>query len=895
MQPYKINHFIPISIIFALLISFLFSCVYIYNFQRSHRNARRSICSINDRIHKIIIPLFVLILVMGVSCNLTKNVPKGEQLLVKNKVEITNKHFSEKESGFHESDIEQILKPQTNAKFIGMPIKLMIYNLANEKKTNKKFLQNKNNCEEKKNKKLQKISKKLRIFDKKNQNLSSDLRKYKRYAKKISRLQNKSDDINRDDCNKKHWTRRLGEAPVIFKINDRYRNKNKIKIFLKEKGFYDSDIQILTRDRKFNNKKVKAFYKISLKKVHKISDIRYEINDENVKNLILNDTMHSLLIKGNRLDIKVLENERSRIMNYLRTKGYYNFTKDFISYSADTISKKMHDKLFVFLKKDSSEISTKAFKRYIIKNVFIYPYFEAQNALTNKDSYYSTFDTLIYYDKKDVKYYFLYNKMPRINPKAIVRGIYIKPDKLFNLKDVNATYRYLASLPIIQIANVKFSEIKSDKSGSDTVAFLNCEIRLTQSKLKSTNASYELTNTSGNFGIGGDFSFTHNNIFRNAGVLNIGTKVAFKRLTKNKAYLQSDSTSFFNRREYGINFSLDFPRLMAPVPMKRFFKKRNPKTIISANYNFLSHPDYTYTVAGGNIAYSWNSTQTIGHIFSPVTADVVDLRDATEEFLDRIRILQLKNVYETHFVLGSSYKFIFNNQFNRNKKNSVLLMLNTKIAGNSLTLLMKGLDKKKVDNSYVINDIVFAQFVKEDIEFRFHKKLLRENDKIAFRFFAGAAFPYGNLKVIPFGERYSVGGANSIRAWHYRLLGPGSYVPNDSIEQTADIRLEANIEYRMKLFWKLEGALFVDAGNIWSINNQDIRPGALFDFNTFYKEIAVGTGYGLRFDLGFVLLRADMGFKLIDPSLPLNHRWIYGNRKFSSDDWTLYLAIGYPF
>jgi len=857
MQPYKINHFIPISIIFALLISFLFSC------------------------------------------NLTKNVPKGEQLLVKNKVEITNKHFSEKESGFHESDIEQILKPQTNAKFIGMPIKLMIYNLANEKQTKKKFLQNKNSCEEKKNKKLQKISKKLRIFDKKNKNLSSDLRKYKRYATKISRLQNKSDEISQDECNKKHWTRRLGEAPVVFKINDRYRNKNKINIFLKEKGFYDSDIQILTRDRKFNNKKVKAIYKISLKKVHKISDIRYEINDENVKKLILNDTVHSLLIKGNRLDIKNLENERSRIMNYLRTKGYYDFTKDFISYSADTISKKMHDQLFVFIKKDSSEISKKAFKRYIIKNVFIYPYFEAQKALTNKDSYFLTFDTLIYYDKEDVKYYFLYDKMPRINPKSIVRGIYIKPGKLFNLKDVNATYRYLASLPIIQIANVKFSEIKSDKSGSDTVAFLNCEIRLTQSKLQSINASYELTNTSGNFGIGGNFSYTHNNIFRNSGVLNLGTKVAFKRLTKDKAYLQNDSTSFFNYQEYGINFSLDFPRLMAPVPMKRFFKKRNPKTIISANYNFLSRPDYTYTVAGGNIAYSWNSTQTIGHIFSPVTADIVDLRDATKEFLDRIRILQSEDTYETHFVFGSSYKFIFNNQFNRNKKNSVLLMLNTKIAGNSLTLLMNGLKKEKVDNSYVINDIVFAQFVKEDIEFRFHKKLLRENDKIAFRFFAGAALPYGNLKVIPLGERYFVGGANSIRAWQYKSLGPGSYVRNDTIEsfsdQTADIRLEANIEYRMKLFWKLEGALFVDAGNIWAINNQDIRTGALFKFNTFYKEIAVGTGYGLRFDLGFVLLRIDMGIKLIDPSLPLNQRWIYGNRKFGNDDRTLYFAIGYPF
>lgn len=857
MKRYKINHFNPISIIFALLISFLFSC------------------------------------------NLTKNIPEGKQLLVKNKIEITNKHFSEKKSGFNESDIEQILKPRTNTNFIGIPIKLAIYNLVSEKKAKKKFIRNKENCEAKKNKKLQKIYKKLKTYDKKTNNLSSDFRKYKHYAKKISGLQNKSDKLNQDDCNKKHWTRRIGEAPVIFKINDRYGNKNKIKIFLKGKGFYDSYIHILTNDKKFNKKKVKVSYKITLKKVHKISNISYDINDENVNKLILNDTVHSLLKRGNRLDVSILEEERERMTNYLRTKGYYDFFKDFISYSVDTISKNKHDELFVFIKKDSSVTSKAAFKRYIIKNVFIYPYFEAQNALTDKDSYLLTFDTLIYYDKKDVKYYFLYNKMPRINPKIIVRGIFIKPGKLFNLEDVKATYRYLASLPIIQIANVKFFETKSDKSDSDTIAYLNCEIRISQSKLKSTNASYEFTNTSGNIGIGGNFSFTHKNIFRNSGVLNLETKLAFKRLTKNKSFLENDSSSFFNSREYGINFSLNFPGLMAPVPMKKFFKRRNPKTIISANYNFLNRPDYTYTVAGGNIAYSWNSNKTINHIFSPVTADVVDLRNATQEFKDLIKILQLEETYEAHFVFGSSYKFTYNSQFDRNKKNSVLLMMNTKIAGNSLTLLMNGLNKEKVDNSYVINDIVFAQFVKEDIEFRFHKKLLRENDKIAFRFFAGAALPYGNLIVIPFGERYFVGGANSIRAWQNRTLGPGSYVRNDTIEsypnQTADIRLEANIEYRMKLFWKFEGALFIDAGNIWAINKKDIRPGALFNFNTFYKEIAVGTGYGLRFDLGFVLLRADMGIKLIDPSLPLNNRWIYENRKLGYDDWTLYFAIGYPF
>ena len=859
MQRYKIKHFNPISIIFALLISFLFSC------------------------------------------NITKNIPENEKLLVKNKVEITNKHFNEKKSGFNESDIKQILKPQPNSKiFFILPFRLIIYNLKSDKKADRLKEINNKRCNKKNQKKVKKVTKRLRFYDKKSENLSSESKKYKRTSHKLSELQNKIERLDAKECNKEHWTRRLGEAPVLFKLNDRYRNLRKIKIFLKEKGFYNSDVKIVTKDRKLNKKKVEAFYKINLQEVHKIYNISYEINDEQVKKMILNDTVHSFLNKGNRLDISILEDERERITNFLRNKGYYNFSKDFISYSVDTISKNKFDELYIYIKKDTSEISKSAFKRYIIKNVFIYSYFEAQNALTEKEHYFLTFDTLIYYDKDEVKYNFLYNKMPRINPKAIVRGLYIKPGKLFNLKDVNATYRYLASLPIIQIANIKFTEIKSENSDIDTIAMLNCEIRLTQAKLKSTNTSFELTNTSGNFGIGGNFSFTHNNIFRNSGVLNLGTKVAFKRLTKDKSWIQSDTAGFFNSHEFGIDFSLNFPRLMAPVPMKKFMKRRNPKTIISGNFNFLQRPDYTYTVAGGNIGYYWNSTQTIGHAFLPITTDVVDLRNATPDFLNYITRLQLKDTYETHFVFGSSYKFTFNNQFLNGKKNMILLMMSTKLAGNSLSAVMNWFNQPKTEGSYQVNNIVYAQFVKEDIEFRFHKKLLRENDKIAFRLFAGAALPYGNLKVVPFGERYFVGGANSIRAWQNRSLGPGSYIQNDSIEgypnQTADIRLEANIEYRMKLFWKLEGALFVDAGNIWAINNQDIRLGARFNIHSFYKEIAVGTGYGIRLDLGFVLLRADMGIKLIDPSLPLDNRWIYGDgKKIGNDDWSFYIAIGYPF
>ncbi len=852
-----------------------------------------------NNFNQISVIFFTLFIFMLFSCNLTKNLSDNEQLLVKNEVKITNKDFNKSNAGFKEKDIEQILKPQTNTKILfSVPLKLIIYNLSKPEKVKRKINRKLERCEKHKAKKRSAINKKIKSYEKTTDILLSETKKYKRLVKKISRLREKADNLNLNNCEKNHWTQKFGESPVLYRLNDQYRNIRKIKIFLKEKGYYNTEISVIKTAKKFNDKKITVKYELSIDRVHRIKNVFYNIEDKNIKNIILSDTAHSILKKGSRFDVSKIEDEQERLSKLIRNSGYYNFTKDFISFTADTINKNKQDDIYVVIKKDTlNEMFLKAFKRYIIKNIYIYPNFKPREALTDKKAYFSSHDTLIYYAKNDKKYYFLYNQMPRINPKAVIKGIYLTPGQYFNLNDINATYRYLASLAIIQVANIKFTEDKN--INSDSVAYLNCEIRLTQAKLQSRKITAEFSNTSGNFGVGGNLSYTHNNFFRNTEMLNLGAKLAFKRLTKNKSFIEDDTTGFFNSREYGINFSLNFPRLIAPVPMKKFIKRRNPKTVISGSYDFLERPDYSYTVAGGNIAYYWNSTKTTGHGFFPLITDVVELKNPSNDFLELIKRLQLEETYETHFIFGSSYRFTYNNQFFEKKRNTIFLSVNTKIAGNSLSAYMNWRNKPKTDGSYRINNIVFAQFFKEEIEVRYHMNFLRENDKIAFRFFSGAAYPYGNLKVVPFGERYFVGGANSIRAWQSRSLGPGSYIKNDSLEsypnQTADIRLEANIEYRMKLFGKTEGALFIDAGNIWAINSQDARPGALFRFDTFYKEIAVGAGAGLRLDLGFVLLRLDSGIKLRDPALTSENKWIPANRKFIYDDWTLFFAIGYPF
>jgi outer membrane protein assembly factor BamA len=240
---------------------------------------------------------------------------------------------------------------------------------------------------------------------------------------------------------------------------------------------------------------------------------------------------------------------------------------------------------------------------------------------------------------------------------------------------------------------------------------------------------------------------------------------------------------------------------------------------------------------------------------------------------------------------------IFTNQNLKKSKDFIYFRLNAESAGNMLYSAYKVSGAEKTDGVYKLLNTNFAQYLRGDVDFR-HYNILNPYSSIVYRLFAGAGLPYKNSTALPFEKKYFSGGANSIRAWQVRDLGPGSYkelVQGTYSNQTADIKLEANLEYRFKLFWVLEGALFVDAGNIWAINKNDDREGALFMFDKFYKDIAVGTGFGTRFDFSFFIFRFDLGIKTRDPVFPDGEKWVFGNRKPGKGDFVLNLGIGYPF
>jgi len=794
------------------------------------------------KIKSISIKIIILaIIVSGLfSCSTTRYLKEGEQLLVKNKVEINKIDSLKSDIGFETYEIEDLIKPKVNSKLLGMKIYLRIYNLYSPKKIEEKEKKQEQKCKQKIKNKVDKLNSEIKNIEYWRNQYTKGTKEYLKLDKKLKKKQTHKNIIKQEPCKQEHWTQTSGEAPVLYSTNQEYRNIRQIRIFLKNKGYYNAIIKA----EKNNKTKKKAIvkYTITTNTPYRLNSIDVFCKDTAIYNLVKDNREKSLIKEGGRIDIENLEKERSKITSYLRNNGYYKFAKEYIFYSIDSTHANFKADLTINIKQVKNINGTK------------------------------------------------------------IKGISIYEDSLYQISHIKESYKYLSSLKIIKIANIEFTEIVPDTTNNNEPILLDCNIKLTQNMRQAYTVELEGTNTSGNIGMAGSMTYSHLNIFRNAEVFDFNIKGSLERQGNvNNSYDISDLSNigFFNSRELGVDFSFIFPRMLAPSKFKKMIKRYNPKTSLSTNFNYLVRPDYTRTVAGINFGYKWNSADHIKHIFKPILLDLVKMKNPTPEFIDYIYRLNLFESYEDHLIFGTAYSIIINKQLQDNKKVFTYLRINGKAAGNTLAGVMLLTNIEKQNESYKIGGNTFAQFVKADIDFRIYKKLKRENDKLVFRTFGGLILPYGNLAIAPFGEKYFSGGANGIRAWQVRSLGPGSYIlpVNTGIypNQTADIKLEANFEYRMKLFWMLEGAFFIDAGNIWATNSHNNIEGSLFEINDFYKEIAIGTGVGFRFDFDFFIIRFDFGLKLKDPALEVDKRWIRANRPFNSDDWTFNIGIGYPF
>jgi hypothetical protein len=789
--------------------------------------------TLNKNIKFLRLFLFPALFVIVVSsCNPTKYVPKGETLLDENHIKINNENLKR-------TDILPYIKQKPNKRIFGVRFHLGLYDLSN---------------------------------------------------------------INKERW-PHNWLRNIGEEPVIFDPYAAAKSKDQIKNYLSSKGYFDGQVSDTVETA---NRKSQVFYNINLKPVYTIRNLYYDIADTGLIKIVMFDSVNCLIERGKPYDGDLLQTERARLERFIRDLGFYSFSGENIYFRIDsTIGNRKVD-IFYGVKKtlkiDSNNNMVLAESTpYTVKNIYIYPDYIPRDVLAGGEEYQRSLDTIEYKG-----YYFITTlKKPTIKFEVIVQALYLKPGTIFNISNTERTQTHLMSFKNYRLVNIRYNDPYGNSATSGDNGVLDCIIQLTPMSKQSFTVELEGTNSGGNPGGALNFIYQNKNLLRGAEQFNLKLKGAYEAFPQSKSWNKSTE-------EYGIETSLRVPRFLIPfLEKEKFIKKYNPTTTILAAYNYQSLPVYIRTVANATFGYLWKAGDYQTHIVNPFQLNLVKIPFIDPDYNRNVieQSSYLINSYKDVMIAGGTYSFIFNNQKIKKSKDSWFVRFNAEAAGNMLQLFKK-LSKSKMisdtlQNHYNIFGQPFAQFVRTDIDVRYNR-IINDVSSMVYRGFFGIGIPYKNSLAMPFEKQYFEGGANGIRGWQVRSLGPGSYIPPEPvppqarytkyINQTGDIKIEANIEYRFKLFWILEGALFLDAGNIWAIKDDKNRPGAQFKLNSFYKDIAVGTGFGMRYDLKFVLLRTDIGLRLRDPKLPANTSWIFSRPgSLNTGNMVLVIAIGYPF
>ncbi len=682
------------------------------------------------------------------------------------------------------------------------------------------------------------------------------------------------------------WLKKIGEEPVIYEPEYTSKSTSQIKQYLENKGYYFAEVSDSTY---FKKKNAMVRYSVTPHDPYRIKTIRYIIEDTTIVSWILTDTTRSLIRKGKIMDKAVLQEERQRIETYMKDNGYYRFSKEYIYYEARVIPSTMDIDLTMIIKdfvegEPDPKTKTKPHPRYRINNMIVYPNFSPIELTEQSTISAAGYDTT-YYDGTC----FLHKGNPRIKYNVITNKNSIRVNDYYNLSEVNNTYRIFSSLGLFRMVNISFKDADTLVSaGGDK--YLDCSMELARRKVQSYQTELVGTNSSGDIGARGNILYQNYNLFRGAEVLNLRLTGAIEALT-------GKSIKFMY--EMGSDVKLSFPKFLAPLRMEKFVRRYNPKTTVTGAYNYQSRPDYTRSIANLSYSYYIEGKKYFTHNLFPIELNYIQLYEdrSKKEWLDSIRTTYLGYSFEDHIVAALRYGLEFNSQKLGKRSDYIFTRLNLESAGNILSTANRWMETDTIEGQHYLLNVPYSQYVRGDIDFRYYN-IVDPLNKLVYRLYIGAGFPYGNSRVLPFEKKFFSGGTNSIRAWRTRELGPGSSQPDSIFEypnQVADIKLEANFEYRFKVIWKLEGAFFVDAGNIWTIRSEADNDPAQFEWGRFYKEIAVGTGLGFRFDFNFFLLRFDYALKMRDPSMPAGERWIPTNRGFTRSDQKIQFGIGYPF
>ena len=684
----------------------------------------------------------------------------------------------------------------------------------------------------------------------------------------------------------KYWMlNKVGEPPVLFDSTLAMRSSSLIQNFLVNKGYFYAtvDYQVI-----YKKKQATLNYVVAPGKLYSIQHVSFPADTDSINHIMRIHMGESKLSPGSPFRVSDLKAERDRISDDMRNSGYYYFNKDYVVFDIDSSIGNQQLNLMVHIMPPSDSTQHEV---YYINNIYVYTDFSLDQIKRHPH-----FDTL-----RVGEYVFISEKL-KYKPEVLINSVHFIRDQLYSKKDNTLTINQIANLGVFKFINVKFEP--STKPGQPGRRYLDCIIALTPAKKQEIGVDAQLNNNSNYLlGVSASLTYRHKNLFHGAELFEFNVTGGWETNFQKGA-------SFFTTLDLSTYANLYINKFLAPIKVSRLAKNYRPKTRISIKYNFLRRLQY-YTVTTTNLSYGydWMQSPTRKHIFNAANLSLVRVLETSQAFNDILDKSQtLRNSFSEQLIISSGYSYLWSNKALDKKYGYFAFRTNVEFAGNVIHgVYQLATINKQHELPNKIFSVPYAQFFLMDADIRNYYNL-HKRVKLATRALAGFGIPYGNSTGLPYVKQFFGGGTNDIRAWTVRTLGPGSFVFNQSsvanntnfyYDQTGDFKLEANAELRFDVYKFIKLAYFIDAGNIWTLKQDTLRPGANFDAQRFWKEIAIGTGVGLRLDFSYFVFRIDVALPVYNPGV-LGSRWVIKDFDLSDKDWRrnnvkLNLAIGYPF
>ena len=706
----------------------------------------------------------------------------------------------------------------------------------------------------------------------------------------LTKLRLNTYNLSGRDTSKKRnkWLRKVGEPPVIYDEFQTKKSDKKLQQYFKSKGYLNA---VVTDSVAFKGKKAKVFYKITENNPYRVRKLTYDLHSDTVLAKLLTDpkNISTKLDSGMLFDSDKLNEERNRLATIARRKGYYYFNKDNISYLADSsLGSNQVDLTLVmrpyYVKLKNGEQQEQMHPRFTIRNVSVFTLNNSNSRFTSNQGY----DTLNV--KPNVN--LLYKNKPLLRPKVIADNLRITPGIWYNEGHVNRTYTKMSSLGIVRSTDIHFIEVPGEENQ------LDCEVVLTPNKLHSFSLDVEGTNSAGDLGFAVSAGVQNRNLFHGSEILAVKFRFAEEAVSSASYSNISDFLSD-HVQEFDGEVSLTFPRFMFPFLNQNFKRRINSTTSFTLAYDRQYRPQYDRIISTAGVKYRWDQRRYYNYTIDLFNVNYVYLPWISQSFKNRYsdpKYSVLMYSYSDHFIFSSGASMAYSDETNSRKLDKHSYKLSFESAGNLFYLLSKAGAMDEKNGQYEFLNIPYSQYLKGEFDYSF-SKYIDERNSIVFHSKIGVEVPYGNAETVPYEKRFFSGGANAVRGWTVRTLGPGAYkspYSQDFVSQSGNIELALNLEYRSNLFWRFKGAAFIDAGNVWNIKNYEFQPEGTFHFDEFYKQIGVAYGLGLRCDFTYFLIRMDVGMKTYDPSLDGSNRWRFHDVTWS-DDFAFHFAIGYPF